>query len=93
LTTIDCKEEEEESPFLHERRKRSVGADLRHSTAPFPTNNGRQHVAKEKQVKEEKLLEVSMKKKIAELEQKIKNLGMMPCVSILMLTLQNSVLK
>jgi hypothetical protein len=72
----DCKEEEDESPFLHERRRRSVATNLQQSAAPpIPENNGRQRVAKVIQEEEDKILEFSSK--IAELEQKIRHLGMM----------------
>ncbi len=72
---LDCKEEEDESPFLHERRRRSVATNLQQSAAPVAENNGRQHVAKVTQKEEDKILEFSSK--IAELEQKIRHLGMM----------------
>ena len=73
---LDCKEEEDESPFLHERRRRSVATNLQQSAAPpIPENNGHQRVAKVIQEEEDKILEFSFK--IAELEQKIRHLGMM----------------
>ena len=70
----DCKEEEDDSPFLHERRRRSVTSDSRQSA--HVENGGRQMFDMPRE--REDTTESQLKLKVEELEKKIQRLGTMP---------------
>ena len=71
----DCKEEEDDSPFLHERRRRSVTSDSRQSDAHV--ENGGRHMFDMPRERED-TIESQLKLKVEELEKKIQRLGTMP---------------